>query len=135
MKEICHNISILKNINAIKDIEDKYNISFPTEMIEFLKINNGGVPNNRYFKGNDEEEYELRYFLSFNANEHNSIHMPIEYYQKQTKGKIAPFAADSFDNYFCIHLETGAIYFQPQEEELFYKIFESFSELIKALEQ
>lgn len=132
MNVICHNITEITNSDAIKKIENKYGIKFPAEMVEFFGLNNGGTPDHRYFFA-EEEEFELRSFLSFNEGEHNSIHKPLEYFQKNTKGKIVPLGYDSFDNYFCLNVETGIIYFFDHEDELYYRIFDSFSELIATL--
>ena len=133
MKIICHDIKAITDCNAISDTENKYGFKLPLEVAEFFNLNNGGTPDDRYFVA-EEEEFELRSFLSFNEGDLNSIYKPMEYFQKNTKGKIIPLGYDSFDNYFCMNLENGCIYFYDHEDELYYRIFDSFAELIAVLE-
>ena len=51
----------------------------------------------------------------------------------ETKGKIAPVAKDSGDNYFCINIDTGNIYYNDNSDGLYYKLFDKFSDLVKVL--
>ena len=133
MKNICKSVSTLKDISSIERIEDKYNINFPKDMIRFFEINNGGIPNKKEFAINGKE-YELRCFLSFNQDEYNSIHKAIDSFQIETKGKIAPFAKDSADNYYCINLETGIVYYCSGEENLYFKLTENFNSFLLLLQ-
>lgn len=132
MSKVCKNISELKNKSSISSVEKLYGIKFPKEMIEFFLENNGGTPINKLFTA-DGKEYELRCFLSFNEDEYNSIHKAIQSYQTETKGKIAPVAKDSGDNYFCINIDTGNIYYNDNSDGLYYKLFDKFSDLVKVL--
>ena len=132
MRVICKDVSEFKKATAITSVEEKYGIKFPEKMVAFFKANNGGIPDTREIMV-DGREYEIRCFLSFNEKEYNSIHQPIESYQKETNGKIVPIAIDSGDNYFCLNLETGNIYYNDYEDGLYYKLFNNFSELIDAI--
>ena len=132
MKKICNSVSKLKNPSSIKAIEEIYKIEFPNVMVDFFTANNGGIPANREFTVNGQE-YEIRCFLSFNENEYNSIHRAIDSYQKETNGKIVPIAKDSGDNYFCLNIETGNIFYNDNADGLYYKLFDSFSDLVDAV--
>ena len=98
----------------------------------FFTLNNGGIPYQKEFSAQGDD-YELRCFLSFNAEDYNSIFLPLASYQQETKGKIVPFAKDSADNYYCMHVETGEIYYNDNDDGLYYKIFASFADMIAVL--
>lgn len=133
MAVICKEVSQLSDRLAIDKLEDRYRIDLPREMKIFLKENNGGIPEKYCFEVNGEE-YEIRCFLSFNKEEYNSIYLPAESFQKETNGKIIPFAKDSADNYYCINTENLKIYFWSSEENLYYCLVKNFSEFVELLD-
>lgn len=91
--------------------------------------NNGGIPLKKEFFMNDTE-YEVRYFLSFNEGDYNEIRTPMKAFLQETEGKIVPFAKDSGDNYYCLHVETGKIYYWENEENLYYNIADTFETFV-----
>lgn len=127
MSMVCTDISKLKDETLINRFEDKYEFDFSEALKKFFMDNNGGIPKNNSFEAKGKE-YELRCFLSFNDDEYNSIRKPLESFQEETHGKIAPIAKDSADNYYCVNVETGKIYFWDHDENLYYCIAESFEE-------
>lgn len=133
MAVVCTEVSLLKDSLAVERYEDKYEFDLPKELKSFFQENNGGIPKKRVFtiKG---EEYEIRCFLSFNIGEYNSIDLPMQSFQEETKGKIVPIAKDSGDNYYCIHVENGKIYYWDKDDNLYYCIAEDFGELIEYLQ-
>lgn len=129
MSIVCRDISELKNKENIKSFGERYGISFSNEFIDFFSENNGGIP----FKKEilvDDEEYEVRCFLSFHESDYNNIFKPTDFFQKQTKGKIFPIAKDSGDNYFCMNVDNNNIYYWDKEENKYYLLKESFNEFI-----
>ena len=129
MSSICRSISSLEDVTKIDRLEDTYNINFPKQFKEFFAENNGGIPLKKEIEVNGVE-YEVRCFLSFMDDEYNSIKRPLEMFQKATKGKIAPFAKDSSDNYYCINLDNGKIYYWEKEEDSYYAIADNFVDFI-----
>ena len=129
MNIICTDVSEIKDIEVFKKYNEKYSLVFDDEIIEFFINNNGGIPNKRVFEIN-EEEYEIRCFLSFNENEYNSIDKSFEFFQKNTNGKIYPIAKDSGDNYYCINKDSGKVYYWSRDDDMYYYIVEKFSDLI-----
>lgn len=133
MAMICTGISLLKDSLAIERYEDKYAFDLPKELKCFFQENNGGIPKKKVFTARGGE-YEIRCFLSFNRGEYNSIDLPIQSFQEETKGKIVPIAKDSGDNYYCINVETGKIYYWDKDDNLYYCIAEDFGELVEYLQ-
>lgn len=132
MNTICDKVKEMKDELAIDRFEDKYELDLDGSFKEFFQYNNGGTPRKKNFEiGNDE--YEVRCFLSFNDDEYNSIRKPLESFQEETHGKIFPFAKDSGDNYYCLNVETGAVYFWSVDDEKYYKLTESFTEFVDLL--
>ena len=132
MNVICKKVSDLNNKTVIEEMGELYNIKFPSMMVSFFEKNNGGIPMKKEFFSNGEE-YEIRCFLSFNEEEYTSIRKPLDFFQKETNGKVIPFAKDSADNYFCINLQTEKIYFWDKDDNLYYNISNNFEEFISNL--
>lgn len=127
MTIICTDVSKLVDPNRIDEIGMLYGIKFESDFKEFIMKNNGGIPINSSVLINGKE-YEIRCFMSFNKDEYNSIDLAIESFQKETKGKIYPIAKDSGDNYFCINRENGKVYFWNKDDNLYYRLTDSFQE-------
>lgn len=132
MNIICRSVSGLKSRTIFDEMQNKYNISFPNEMLEFFKKNNGGSPYKKEFMV-DDMEYEVRCFLSFNGEDYNAIQKPLDSFQKETKGKIVPVAKDSGDSYFCLNIENEKVYYWDKDENLYYKIADTFETFINYL--
>ena len=58
----------LETDSVFKEYEQKYGISFSSELIEFIRKANGATPENSYIKLNDKE-YEIGAVLSFNKDD------------------------------------------------------------------
>lgn len=130
--KVCREYMPIKNKNSISVFEKSNNIKIPNELAVFFRDNNGGIPQNNYFKIKDEE-YEIRFFLSFNERDGYSIFKPGKYLLNETKGKLVPFAADSGDNYYCYNLENGKIYRTLSGENGYLYICEKLDELVKSI--
>ena len=129
MKVICTNIEKIIDESAINKIENSYNISLPDNFKNFFEKNNGGTPSKNVFKY-DDNEYEIRCFLSFNDNQYNSIETPLKSFLEETNGKIIPFAKDSGDNYYCLNIKNNKIYFWDSNDNLYYYIANTFDTFI-----
>lgn len=102
--------------NVLYDVANDNDIVIRQDIIDFLKMNSGGYPINDVVKFNGEE-YEIRVFLSLDDSDANYyIKKPLEYFLKNTKGKIVPIGIDSGDNYYCVNNETGKVYFWSSGE-------------------
>lgn len=130
MDAVCRNISKLKDRNSISLLEKEYNCKLPHEVVEFFLKNNGGVPLKKEVVISNKE-YEVRCFLSFNSGEYNSIDKPAKAFQEQTNGKIIPLGKDSGDNYYCLNVETGKIYYWDREDNQYVCLAEDFKHFIE----
>lgn len=130
---ICTNVKVITDQLAIDNLARKYNIIFPEGFKSFFKENNGGIPKKTTITVSGTE-YSIRCFLSFNEGEYNSIGKPLAWFQEKTNGKIIPIAKDDADNYYCLNVETGKIYFFDNDDDLYYYISETFPEFIGRLQ-
>ena len=123
----------------INDFEKKYRISLPSEYIEFLKKNNGGVPICKNWKNGDKELlvhgfYSLKYGELCLEDAFDDL-----INQDVIPSYLIPFAFDPFGNVFCISndkTDLGTIYrwvhdtaFDPIEE-----IAKSLNEFLTSFE-
>lgn len=93
--------------------------------------NSGGYPIKDIIVS-DGEDYEVRVFLSLDdANEYYSIKKPLDFFMKNTKGKIVPIGIDSGDNYYCVNNKTGKVYYWCASENSYFCISASLSDFIK----
>ena len=114
--------------NVLYDVANDNDIVIRQDIIDFLKMNSGGYPINDVVKFNGEE-YEIRVFLSLDDSDANYyIKKPLEYFLKNTKGKIVPIGIDSGDNYYCVNNENGKVYYWSSSEDSYYYIAESIDE-------
>ena len=100
MKCISNNCKTSINKNVWLETEKKYNIIIREDVKKFLELNSGGYPLKDIIYS-DGEEYEVRNFLSLDAEDENYyIGKPLEYFLERTKGKMLPIGIDSGDNYY-----------------------------------
>ena len=117
--------------NVLYDVANDNDIVIRQDIIDFLKMNSGGYPINDVVKFNGEE-YEIRVFLSLDDSDANYyIKKPLEYFLKNTKGKIVPIGIDSGDNYYCVNNETGKVYFWSSGENQYYCIGDSLERFVE----
>lgn len=132
MSSMCFDSKEIKETFAIDVLENEYDLNFSVAFKAFFKINNAGIPKHNLISVNSKE-YEIRCFLSFNDDEYNSIKKPLASFQEETNGKMVPFAKDSGDNYYCLNVENGKVYFWDKDDDLYYMLTESFESFIELL--
>lgn len=131
MKSIATNTDYVENKTLLQEIEGKYRIKIREEIKEFIKLNSGGYPLKDVIEV-DGEKYEVRVFLSVNQkNKDYYMQKALNYFLEKTNGKIIPVGIDSGDNYYCIHNETGNVYFWNAGENLYYKISDSVEDFVE----
>ena len=59
----------LKKENLIEEFEKQNKITFPLDLKNCLKENNGGRPSLKYYDTNEEKEKEVKKLLSFNEDD------------------------------------------------------------------
>lgn len=119
------------NVNIFSDAEKAFAINLREDIKSFLIENSGGFPIKDIIVS-DGEDYEVRVFLSLDdANEYYSIKKPLDFFMKNTKGKIVPIGIDSGDNYYCVNNKTGKVYYWCASENSYFCISASLSDFIK----
>lgn len=119
------------DVNIFSDAEKEFAISLREDIKSFLIENSGGYPIKDIIVY-DGEDYEVRVFLSLDdENEYYSIKKPLDFFMKNTKGKIVPIGIDSGDNYYCVNNETGKVYYWCASENSYFCISDSLSDFIK----
>lgn len=130
MKCISTNCKRNFDINIFLDAEKKFAMKIRKEIIDFVKMNAGGYPVKDIVIFNDEE-YEIRVFLSADRKDHDyCIEKPMNYFLKKTQGKIIPIGIDSGDNYYCINNKTGKVYYWTHGEDKYYLLTATLNEFI-----
>lgn len=134
MKCISNGCKITNNKKVFEETEKAYSVSIRTEIKDFLEKNSGGYPIKDIIIS-DDEEYEVRVFMSLDASdEYYYIKKPMDYFLKKTKGKIVPIGLDSGDNYYCVNNETGKVYYWSAGEDSYCCIAESINDFIALFE-
>jgi hypothetical protein len=134
MKCISKNCKLNINKKVFESAEEQYSISIRTDIKEFLENNSGGYPEKDIIVS-DGDEYEVRVFMSLDASDENYyIQKPLDYFLRQTKGKIVPIGIDSGDNYYCVNNETGKVYYWSAGEDSYYCVAETMDDFIKLFE-
>lgn len=130
MKCISTNCRENINENIWQDVLLDYRVSVRDDIKNFLRLNNGGYPQNSYIE-TDGEDYEVRVFLSLDESDENYyIEKPLQYFMEKTKGRIVPIGIDSGDNYYCVDNETGKVYYWSMETDRYYLISQDIEKFI-----
>lgn len=128
----CISTNCRENINEQlwQEVNLQYGVSIRDDIKDFLRMNNGGYPENSYIEV-DGEEYEVRVFLSLDASDENYyIEKPLQYFMQKTKGRIVPIGIDSGDNYYCVDNETGKVYYWSMDSDSYYFISQNIESFI-----
>lgn len=123
----------LKDPNAIKRYETASGYSFSESYKAFVTEFNGGRPAKNCFRTQDGTERVLKSFLSFNADDKETIWAISEWNEEELQGKYVPIALDPAGNLICFDKQTGAVIFLDTETMHCDTISPDFSSLLCAL--
>ena len=99
--------------NVFAEIEEKRNISFPTELRDFILETNAATPSSYHFMvGNNERV--LGAILSFNYNESDTDTV-FTAFSTIEDSNLIPFGIDPFGNYICYSLKDKTVVFWNHE--------------------
>lgn len=105
-------ISKLTDEKVFENIEEKYNLQIPEEIIKLIKTANGGSPDKeRILIGKTERVFGG--LLSFNEGDPDNVYTALDSIEYKN---FLPFAVDPFGNYFCYHVKKHEVYFWAHEE-------------------
>ena len=133
MKNIINEIR--KNANVWEKAEEKHKITVRDDIRSFIQTNGGGYPEKDIITA-DGEDYEVRIFLSADAEDENYyIGKPLDYFLTKTNGKIVPIGIDSGDNYYCVNNETGKVYYWMAETDKYFPIADNLDKFCELFEK
>lgn len=69
----------IKDVNSIKEIENKYSIQLPVYLKNIIIKYNGGRPLNRIFDTNREKEKVMKSLLSYNVEDKENVYFLVIY--------------------------------------------------------
>lgn len=97
-------VKTLEEQNGIELFLDKYNIKLPNDILECLRVNNGGRPSLNAFDTDQSKERVFKALLSYNIEDKESIY---NIYSKEFSNKgLFPIASDVAGNFICINLKS-----------------------------
>jgi len=91
----------LLKASAVEDFEKEHNISFPPDLKECIKTNNGGRPSRNVFDTANSTDRVFKSLLSFNESDAESVYKFFSIIRSQSND-LTPFASDPFGNYLCL---------------------------------
>jgi hypothetical protein len=122
----------LSKTSAVEDFEKAKNVSFPLDLKECIKTNNGGRPSLNIFDTDKSTGRVFKTLLSFNESDVENIYIFFPIIRSQSND-LTPFASDPFGNYLCLK-GNKIVLFLHETEQLEY-ISDTFSDLLVKLHE
>lgn len=117
--------------NALLEMSGKYQVIFPDDLKDLLKVANAATPSKTKFMLKVDEKV-MGAVLSFNPNEKEAdtfeSAMRIGF-----ERNIVPFGIDPFGNYICYNTNNGSILFFDHEENNLEQIASTLEEFLNKL--
>ncbi|WP_422122331.1 SMI1/KNR4 family protein [Planococcus sp. X10-3] len=127
----------LKNMDLVKDFENKHQIVFPGKYLEVVKEYNNGRPRPNVFDSEENKERVAKSLLSFDPDHQDNVWETYKVLYKQLPSDVFPFIIDQFGNYVCFFydplLEEPSIVFWNLEEQQTEKVASSFEDFLNQL--
>jgi hypothetical protein len=122
----------LERTSSVEDFEKKYNVSFPDDLRQCIKSNNGGRPSLNTFDTDKSKDRVFKTLLSFNETDVENIYKFFPVISSQSDGLI-PFASDPGGNYLCLKNTDVVLYLHETGD--FEYVSDSFSALLEKLHE
>lgn len=120
----------LQDPDAIRKLEKEYGVKLSKELAACILANNGANPRPDVVPFPNGSSSDMKALLSYNKDDLENIYDVIDFFVKHYKGRLVPFAGDSFGNYYC---EMGKqIVYWTQEGKVF-ALYDSFEDLLESL--
>ena len=123
----------LSSQSLIDRYETAYHFRFPETYRKCISVNNGGRPDKRRFITQNNNEYVLKSFLSFNMEDQETIWKITDWNKEELTDQYIPFAIDNFGNLICFQKSNSAIVFIQLEDISLEFISETFDKFIISL--
>lgn len=115
-------------MSVFTEIEKQFKIRIRHDVKE-LMTSNPGYPKKGLIRIG-EEQYDIRVFLSTDANSEYYIKKPLMHYLDNTKCAMIPFAIDNSSGYYCVNNNSGKVYYHTPDAETYYCITNSLAQFI-----
>ena len=122
-------IKELKDINSIKEIEEKYKVKIPEILKNIIIRYNGGRPVKNIFMTKESKEKVIKTLLSYNQSDRENIYIYLDFFKK---GYI-PFANTAFGDVICLNNKNENIELYLHEIDKFEYVCENIEQFINKL--
>lgn len=122
-------IKELKDINSIKEIEEKYKVKIPEILKNIIIRYNGGRPVKNIFMTKESKEKVIKTLLSYNQSDRENIYIYLDFFKK---GYI-PFANTDFGDVICLNNKNENIELYLHEIDKFEYVCENIEQFINKL--
>lgn len=116
------------------EFEKEFKVSIPKDYKEIVEKYNGGIPEKKFLKINDNE-YVFYSLLSLNKSDKYNVYKAYSWIHDRLNDGYVPIAEDSFGNYYCYDTNSDMkIYLWNHESNKLTFISNNITELIEMLE-
>lgn len=126
----------VEKMETIDRIEAQYDIKFPLDIMDFLRKNSRGIPNEKEFLI-DNKKYSLAGFISVSSMDRVNILWLTNQLNSEMEGKLyIPIAMDGIGNFYCVEYSAKkfkGIVFWNTGTDMIYNVCDSFSDLLKVM--
>jgi hypothetical protein len=105
----------LTNESAVKDFEEKFQMTLPDDLKQCIKAHNGGRPSKNIFDTEKTKERVFKTLLSFNDTDVENIYKYFPIIRRVSKSLI-PFASDPSGNFLCVRDGRIVLYLHETDE-------------------
>jgi hypothetical protein len=123
-------VKALTTATAIEDFEKANDFSFPQDLKQCIKTNNGGRPSKNVFDTAKSKERVFKTLLSFNPADVESIQKYFPTVRAENHA-LVPFASDPFGNFLC--MQNGEVVLFLHETGAIEPVAKSFTALLEKL--
>lgn len=123
----------LKDEGVLENLEIKMCLPIPSDLMECIKKNNGGVPSFFKFDLSDKKAMVFGGLLSFNEGDDDSFFDFACKFATEDKTRLTmfPFGLDPFGNFYCI--KDGKVVFFDHEDNAILPVADSFTKFLEML--
>jgi len=122
----------LSKMSAVEDFEKENDVSFPLDLKECIKSNNGGRPSCNVFDTAKSSDRVFKTLLSFNESDIENVYKFFPIIRSQSSD-LTPFASDPFGNYLCLKGNIIVLFLHETGQSEY--VSDTFSDLLAKLHE